>query len=71
MARRLAQSSPHRKAPNSIEVASAWVAPLVVVAIADEVHGLAVVQFPNSFRFSSGEWPRKTSFGVKNEYSLS
>jgi putative transposase len=36
MARRLAQSSPHRKAPNGIEVASAWLAPLLVVAIADE-----------------------------------
>jgi hypothetical protein len=36
MARRLAQSSPHRKAPNSIEVASARLAPLLVVAITDE-----------------------------------
>src|SRR6516165_5568767 len=36
MARQLAQSSPRRKAQNSVEVASAWLAPLLVLAIADE-----------------------------------
>ena len=36
MARQLAQSSPRRKAQNSVEVASAWLAPLLVLAITDE-----------------------------------
>ena len=32
-------------------------------------HGPAVVQFPNSFRCSSDEWPWKTDFGAKSEWS--
>src|SRR6516165_6436412 len=36
MARQLAQSSPRRKAQNSFEVASARLAPLLVLAITDE-----------------------------------
>jgi hypothetical protein len=32
----VAQSSPRRKAQNSVEVASAWLAPLLVVAITDD-----------------------------------